>query len=233
MTDDRGVYRIFGLAAGSYRVVAASGLDQLGSGTSQHATSAAEVQWAEAQLAAGRMSGIALSTPPPYGHAVAYSPVYFPGTADPSAAGVLELASGEERTANFALAFVPTTAVSGMTTTADGQPARGTRLTVVPKASAEMPDASLALLNGVLNFVRAGTADGSFQIGGLPPGEYTVFARGGVMPASPGSPPEPPLWGELKITATGEDLTGVVVRLQPGVTVAGTLVIRRDVTQTA
>jgi hypothetical protein len=225
VTDDRGVYRIFGLAAGRYQVVASGGLDNMGAGSDQHSTSAAEVQWAEQQLASTRMSGAPLTTPPPYGRSVAYVPTYFPGTADPSAAAPVDLASGDERTIDFALTFTPTTTLSGMTVTPAGQPAKGTRLTVIPRNSAALPDVSLALLNGVLSFVRAGTADGTFQIGGLPPGEYTIVARGAVSPATPGSQPDPPLWGELRITATGTDQSGLEIRLQPGVTVSGSVAI--------
>ena len=103
-TDAQGFYRASGLAAGDYYICAfpndgfrilISDLYRPG-GPELHQVEPAELQWAMQQLrSAGAGAPVVTSAPPtgaaatapPPSPAVAYGPVYFPGTSDPGAAG--------------------------------------------------------------------------------------------------------------------------------------------------
>jgi hypothetical protein len=78
---------------------------------------------------------------------------------------------------------------------------------------------------------------GKFTIAALKPGEYTLSARA-VPPGPAGAPAAPPapggsggpmppatmsLWAMTDITVSGADQSGVVLRLEPGMTVTGKL----------
>src|SRR5690606_14310779 len=99
-TDDRGRYRVYGLPAGDYVVqVRPSGfLAGVPAGTTDAPqTTASEVSWAQevARLRAGRTTSTAAG--PAHGRTMAYAPVVFPGSADPSRASIVSIAAGEER----------------------------------------------------------------------------------------------------------------------------------------
>jgi hypothetical protein len=108
-TDDRGIYRMFGLAPGSYlvsvqpRFVAGpSGL----AGWDMAQATEAEYRAAAAPAGAGPM--------PPPGPSVIFAPVIFPGVADESAAVPIALSAGEERTGvDMQLQLVATAKVAG------------------------------------------------------------------------------------------------------------------------
>src|SRR5262245_10575682 len=123
VTDDRGTYRVFGLAPGDYLVSALP--PDLGTGVGYGRGQAvdilgvtdAEVKWARSQTAAGR------APMPPPGRTVRYAPVFHPGTTDVSAAVPVSITVGEERSGiGFALQVVPTVRIAGTIIDAGGQP---------------------------------------------------------------------------------------------------------------
>jgi hypothetical protein len=217
MVDDRGVYRLYGLAPGNYVIT-----------TQQFSTTAsemrvmtpAEVDWA-AQQFRGAPAG-ALISPPPQPRPVGYAPVYFPGTTDPLAATVVTVAAGEERTGvDFSLPLVPVARLEGTVLGPGGQPPLNTQVTITASGgvTAVRPTSTSA----------RPSPDGKFAATGVAPGRYTVIARGmmagGAPAAAPaggrGAPPGPPMWGSLDVEVDGRDLTDLVIALQPGVTVSG------------
>jgi hypothetical protein len=63
-------------------------------------------------------------------------------------------------------------------------------------------------------------ADGHFAFGGVPPGHYVLSASSWIPPAVP----ESTLWASTEVSVNGEDVSGVVLSLAPGVRLAGRVV---------
>jgi hypothetical protein len=216
VTDDRGIYRIFGLAAGEYLV---EGVPYMPVNDVQ-VLSDAEVKRALSSL---RESGVFRSKPgiqpapaalPPAEprKSVALAPVFYPGTTVSDRARTIELVAGEERAAvDFALDYVPTATVSGLVS-------EGASITLLPS-----PQSSISINN--VRGTRAGV-DGRFTFASIPPGEYIVIARGYPPTARVTSTGPPPLAeaAQTQIVVTGDDIAGVSLLLQPGVTLRGRLV---------
>lgn len=208
-TDDRGVYRLYGLAAGEYLVGAATRV----TGTDLRRVTDAELQWAE------RPSS---SPPPAEGPVVGSAPIYYPGTADAATATLLRLNAGEELAAvDFAIGYVRTARVSGRVEMPDGSVPRTVQLNFIN-------DERLIGM-GMSPFARV-SPDGTFATASVPPGRYTLIARAapnaapgpqGPRAGGRGGAPAMSLWAMRDIILTGQDVTGVVVTLAPGLTVSG------------
>jgi hypothetical protein len=63
-------------------------------------------------------------------------------------------------------------------------------------------------------------ADGRFSIDGVPPGHYTLLASSWIPPASPDGSPVV-LSASTDFALNGEDISGVVLTLTPGIRLAG------------
>ena len=248
-TDDRGVYRIFGLQPGNYLVSATTNtvladLRQLTNDDWQAAQNDAR------QPPGARGSGAAMAAD---GRPVGYSPVYYPGTPNVAEATPVTVAAAQEVQAiDFALRLVPTARIDGMTVAAtDGRPVSGVTMMVFSGD------------NTVTGTVAAITtrADGTFSTQYLPPGRYTLQARATAVtrdmqeaatrqfviaqetywqaaavgaPLPPPPPPPPPpvppnttssprpaLFAEHVVDVYGENITGLQLVLQEGATVSG------------
>jgi len=215
-TDDRGIYRIFGLAPGEYLV---GGVPRLALNDVQ-VLSDAEVKRALASVlensAFRTRPGIAPAPPslpkPEPRASVTLAATYYPGTTVAARARTIQLAAGEERPAiDFRLDYVPTVTVSGMVSE--------------PAAITLMPSAQTGLPISVMRGTSAG-ADGRFTLTGIVPGEYIVLAR--VFPVGPtprsSGPPALAKAAQTEIFVNGEDVAGVSLALLPGLTISGRLV---------
>lgn len=172
-TDDRGMYRIFGLAPGDYMVSAAGAvLSSFGNGIRQ--VTAAELRWADQGM--GPSAAAALGPPPEAGPPLTYSTVYYPGTTDASGAVTITLGPNEDRGAvDFPTPLVPTAKLTGVVADADGRPMQGAQVQVQRKQSAETTN---DLLFAMIGQSGARTnAEGQFTIAGITPGGYTLTAR--------------------------------------------------------
>jgi len=219
-TDDRGVYRIYGLRAGEYYIQASP----TSSGSGGRATSAAEIEWAQrAVAAAGGIPG----APPPPGQSMALAPVFFPGTPDPATAIPITLKAGEERTGvDFAIAFVPTATVSGVIRGPDGSPPK------LAQASMLRPNALVS--TGNTFFIRP-DAEGRFTVSNVAPGDYVLAARGSMQSSTDPAPgpmaiASMPLWAMTDVAVSGQDISGLELKLAPGLTVSGKLVFQSEKT---
>jgi hypothetical protein len=155
VTDDRGVYRIYGLAPGDYFVGAAAR-----SGGPNAPSS--ELRLIDERLRSER--------------SVAFASTYFPGTSIATQAAPITLGAGEERDGvDFALQLVPTARVEGSVTSPDGSPApAGTLVNLNAGVESTFPG------SGIAGFRSTRTApDGAFSFVDVSPGTYTVIARGG------------------------------------------------------
>jgi hypothetical protein len=234
-TNERGEFRIFGLEPGTYVI---SARPAAGGSSEIHAFADAEVDAALAALRRRVASGPP-GQPPADGATPApqsfdYAPIYYPGTTVLAQATAITLAAGVEQTGlDFALQRVPTAFVEGIVMRPDGQPAPNTTLqmtAVVPSG----PFASEPPLQ--LNTTSA--ADGSFRINQVTPGPYQLIARGSAA-SPPGRPPAgglvmpdgpsaSSLWAVHDLSVSGADVRGVVLTLQPGVTMSGRVVFESE-----
>jgi hypothetical protein len=197
-TDDRGVYRVYGLPPGDYVV---------GAGPSESALSVEEAQvTTDLDLRHAHASGT--GAPPPE-RRVAFASTYYPGTTVALQASPITLRPGEERTdIDFALRFVATARIEGALTMPDGSPAPSsaqlTLLAIGPTAFAG------SSFDG-LKTTRPG-GDGTFAFSGVTPGVYTLLAR----LASPAV-----LWAASQFAVEGEPMSGLNLSLQPALSIAG------------
>ena len=213
-TDDRGIYRVYGLPPDDYYVVVSATIGTLRSGSDMTEITAQQMEWAQRQL---RATGSAPAPPPPpAGPAVDNAPVFSPGVSTQASASVISLKAGEERSGvDTVLAMIPTAKLTGSVVMPDGIPPTNVLVNVVAHDS----------IPGI-PFSGFGSArldkDGKFVSAGLPPGDYTVTARvspGGRGAAAPGAQ----LFGMTTVSINGSDVN-TIVRLESGATVSGRLV---------
>ncbi len=233
-SDDRGIYRVHGLPAGSYVISVTPSV------SGSRLTTAAEVEWVQRSGAVGAGGG----TAPTPGAMVTYAPVYAPGTTDLERATTVTLRAGDERSGvDVTLELVRTSEVRGRVQRADGGPVSLVQVLPVPQGSAVVGPAGPS--------VRAAGVDanGEFVLNGLLPGRYTITARassaapaargaraGGAPSAAPaaaragGPPAGPDLFAIEEITVTGDPINGLSLVLQPGLKLAGRLVFEATTT---
>jgi hypothetical protein len=197
VTDDRGVYRIYGIPAGDYFISAVPNVRQgivVPSGTIQM-----------------MQRDNTLSRP------VVLSPVLHPGVSDIARAVRVPVRAGEERAGiDVQLEYAPLATVSGTVSAPIGwSPARVTLWRT--EETALPPSGPVA------------TADdrGHFEIRGVPPGTYRVSARSiqNTGLSGRGSMVTGDVqYASAEIVVNGEDLDGVALSLQPGLTLGGAVV---------
>jgi len=206
-TDDRGIYRIFGLAPGNYLVSLQTRFEF---GDMAQATEA-EYRAAAAPPGSGSM--------PAAGPSVILAPVIFPGVADEAAALPVALSAGEERTGiDMPMQLIATAKVAGTLLGVSGLP--------MISAIGMFPRASTILANQSprAGSENRGALDGAFSITGVAPGTYQLLALAAPLLANGQPPPGPSLWAMTEIQVTGKDVTGLTLSLQPMLKVSGTLV---------
>jgi hypothetical protein len=216
VTDDRGIYRAYGLQPGSYLVAAAppgvmtgaSEVRQLS--TSEMQTAMADLRQpatARAATPASPGGGPSAAPPEPVGRQVGYASVYYPGTLNLVEASAVGVAAGQELTnVDIPMRIVPTARVEGTVVGPDGRPFNGAQLMMVPADMGEFTSAASSSVRMM--------GEGKFVVPNVAPGRYTISARstgrggdvmmmGGGMgggtfvmrapaPASAGGPPPPP-----------------------------------------
>ena len=223
LTDDQGVYRVFGLMPADYVIVAT-----LRSGPSTalmdlRRITADEVSQA---LASGRAGAAPAAPNRQQPQLVGYAPVYFPGTPDLSRATSVKLAAAEEKGGlNITLDVVPTARIDVVPTVPDN----GNRqsLQVYLMARQATPAGAAGMTTGRRD------ADGHVIFNGVTPGNYTAIARAALTGAAPAPAPGPAggrgaasalppltLYASEDVTVEGRDLV-LALDLKPGLTVSG------------
>jgi hypothetical protein len=213
VTDDRGVYRIAGLAPGDYLVSAVPRDTVSAAAATAEALRDRQAQITAAAKAGGDVPPFLGATPPALG-STGYVPVYFPGTASgASSAAVTVGPSLEVSGIDMRLQVMQTASVSGAISSAEG---------VIPQSRLQLIDRSMPL-NGVGIWFRDMRADGSFSFHGLVPGPYLLKAFGtpGGKPGMAGGE----MWGSTEITVDARGVSDVNLRMQRGVTVTGSVAL--------
>ena len=276
-TDDRGIYRIFGLQPGDYIVNALPRNSNLGD-LQQSIRSEIEslLQQAQALNAAGGGDGGGGGRagrgggPPDQAmlgrggrgqalleqanalqqqlqqpeQAVAYAPVFYPGTTAPNTATTVALGVGDERGGiDFQLQLVPTARVEGTVITPEGMQPQNLQISLVA-----LGDGGTAAVPG-MGASSTRVNQGKFQFSAVNPGQYRLTARAPIRATDPataqttaaqnaaagrggqafggrGGPGGPGqitqvLWASTDITVNGQNITDISLALQPGMTIRG------------
>jgi hypothetical protein len=221
MTDDRGMYRMFGLTPGQYLIVAT--IVTIGPSGQIGVRSTADVDALLATLrssgrgsSAGHAAGPSRSpnAPPPYG----YAPIYYPGTPVAAEAARVAVAAAEERDGlDFTLSLVPAATVEGTISDPSGAIPTGAQLTLT--ATGPMVP-SLGMQRGLSQ--QPGPL-GQFKFIGVTPGDYAITGR--MMPRLQPGETAPAvastLWATADVHVNGQDVSGIALVLQPGMTLSG------------
>ena len=222
-TDDRGIYRLFGLPAGDYVIVAqprgaARASDVAGLRVQSDVDIRAALGEVRAQSTPSRPGIPAAPTPRPAPEPlpqrlVSLASVYFPGTSLAHRAAVVTVRHGEVRTGvDFDLEYVATSTIDGIVS---APPGTGRIALSLANADREAPTEQV-------RSTSAGT-DGRFTFRGVPPGRYVLSARSLPTMARDAAPPVS-LWAATELVVQGDDVTGVTLPLQPAATISGRLV---------
>lgn len=240
-TDDRGIYRVPLLVPGEYIVsavpsnsaeqeVLAAMKSKLESAVAAVRNGAAD----EAMVAQAKMAMAAESQSNAPAITSGYAPVYYPGTTAVSQAVSVNVEVGQERAGvDLQLQIVPMARVTGTVLGQDPSAKGAAMLTLV--------DTAAPALTSISRTARAG-ADGRFTFTGVPPGQYTLFARTQQIvtveklgPAMPDASAKaltlvtamansgPAMWGSADVSVDGAAPIDVPITLQRAMTVSGDL----------
>ena len=219
--DDRGEYRIYGLAPGTYVVSAAPRGGATPPGTEVQVLTDAEIRRALSEVKAQNVAARpGMISPAPQaaraadvpGGGVALTPIYFPGTASEKQATRLTLAAGQVRSGiDLELAFVRASTIEGFVPAPPGA-----------RVQVFLGNAEGTSLNQTMRMSAASGDDGRFMFRSLTPGHYAISARAFSATARPGaSPAESVAYGRTEVIVAGEDITGISIALRPALTISG------------
>jgi hypothetical protein len=208
-SDDRGEFRVWGLNPGDYYVNATA--RNFGGGRFGFGRGGFGGRGGPFGPAAGGQDGE---------DELGYAPTYFPGVASVAEARAISLdISQEVDNIDFGIQLVHTARISGTVSNPDGSPSSSGNVMVMPETAAGG--------RGQIGMAYGGRIqwDGSFAVANVAPGRYTIRARGNDT--------DPPMFAEQPISVNGGDVSGVVVILQPGATIGGTVAFQSSGIQTS
>ena len=251
-TDDRGIYRVYGLQPGEY-VVAATPRNTSNPGdvarvelatTLARTEALAQTDAAAARELQERVSELQVRAANSEEPMSGYAAVYYPGTTAPASAATVIVGVSEEKMGiDFGLQSVPLARVEGVVVTTTGQAAQNIQVSLV-NLGHEVP--------GIGNPSARPDRDGRFRLTNVPPGQYMVVARGtlgGQRPATPAPATPAPttpaaraqivaeraeavrLWAMADVSVDGRNQSNLVLTLQPGMSISGRLVFEGALTQ--
>ena len=219
-TDDRGAYRIFGLAEGAYIVGV---MPRPGDRAELQMLSQAEIRTALAEVRQGLVASRPGMPPPPPredGEAalprrsVSLTPIFFPGTPMQERAMPVAVRAGEVRHGvNIDVELVPTSTV-------EGSVSGGAGMRVQVLMTNELPGVGQRVLS------TTPPDDGRFSFRAIPPGTYSIVARAFPSGArTDATPNQTNLWAQASVLVAGEDVTGLSLTLRPALTISGRTVL--------
>jgi len=227
-TDDRGEYRHYGLPPGAYVVAAAP--PAIGAASGFRVTSPADIQWAtqSGQPAQPGTTAVTAAGPPPAQAIYGYEPTYYPGVSDPTAATMVTVAPGEERTGiDLTVRQITTARIQGSVVRNDGLPVIGAQIALMREGDSVSVSSQLDT-----GGTRASVdARGQFTLPSVRPGRYVLTARAASRPPERQTGPvaggmttmQNPmdLWAMAPVTIDGQNIDGLSLMLQPGINITG------------
>lgn len=218
VTDDRGVYRIYGLAAGDYAIAAPARLSGSGNRDVLMMTDAAIRRGLDELKQTGRPSmstsdeTSAASVADTDAPRVGYAPVFYPGTTAPSQAAMIKVAQGEERReVDFQMQYVPVSAIRGTVLGGDRVYSGSTTVHLIANGPAVLAG------TGHDGRTAAVARDGTFAFSNVAPGPYTLIARATRAPGLG----EAAWWASTEVIADGQSEQELTLALQPALTLSG------------
>ena len=236
VTDDRGVYRVYGLAPGSYIVsVSSSGMRE-----QFRQVTAEQVQWASALSSSGTLAAAAEPPPPPPPSSPSsFSSVFYPGTAVAADAQPVAVEAGQERLGvDFGIMLVPTAEIRGRLVDEQGRPQPNQSVSLRAPAATPM---GLEFIESIGTGSGRTGPDGTFTLTAVKPGRYTLSARATIKTGNePAVTPQANAMGEAlamfglggggthwaseDITVAGRDITDLTLVLKPSLSVTGKVI---------
>jgi hypothetical protein len=202
-TDDRGVFRAYGLMPGQYLI-------RTGGGGATRVVTQEEID--RALRPAGSPGGAMLSSPPQFSRALSY----YGNTLSLSDAIAITLAAGDERAdIDIVSQLTRSARVEGVAIAPDGQPASN--------ISVGIASVSAGALHSSMGIVRA-DANGRFVIPALPSGRWMLFGR--AAPPNMPSDSNFPWWGRTEFVVADQHVSGVVLAFTAGSTVSGRIAFK-------
>jgi hypothetical protein len=146
-------------------------------------------------------------------------------------AGIVTVSVGEERSGvDFQLQLVPNSRVEGTLLLPDGAPVTSGTIMMVATGQASPTGFEF----GGMRSARPDN-EGRFSFSGVAPGQYTILSRGSPPGAPPAPPPPtaglpgmgrtPPLWAATEVAVEGQNITGLTLTLQQGMTISGKIIL--------
>jgi protocatechuate 3,4-dioxygenase beta subunit len=249
-TDDRGVYRIFGLQPGEYLVSATPRNINNQPALAERAAMESVAQRIAAVSARGaapqaqalierlaEMKAEMATVTADDEQSTGYAPVYYPGTTSIANAAAIAVGPAEEKSGvDFQYQVVPVARIEGIVTSSAVQLPSNVQITLVG-AGYNSPG---------LNQGARADAQGTFRLQNVAPGQYTLIARATIGAGREGAGAQrglplggrgeafagrgrgaaplqdaTRLWASTEVTVDGRNITNVVLTLQPGVPVTG------------
>jgi hypothetical protein len=202
-TDDKGLYRVWGLMPGEYYVNAIA----RGSGPGGGQFFGGGPGGGRGGRFAGPGAGAAAGAVEQ--EQVNYAPTYYPGVPSVEQAKPINVGLSQELLdVSFNMQLVRIARISGIVNNPDGTPVTSGTVNL-------MPDSGGGRNQIGMNFGGRIQWDGSFTIGNVAPGRYILRARGDDS--------EVPQFAAQPISVNGDDLPDVTVVLSAGATITGTI----------
>jgi protocatechuate 3,4-dioxygenase beta subunit len=211
ITDDRGMYRLYGLPPGEYVVAATPRLmvtGEIRAMTDGEVRAAIQAAQQPPAAVAGRAGGAA---PPPVEPreylTVGFTPVFYPGTTFAASAASVVLGAGDERQSiDFQLQLVRTAKIEGTIITPPGIPPQSVQLVM----TAVGPSVAAGALPMSLISRATPGPDGKFSYTSVTPGQYTISARATQPPpgAAPGTPGAQPMGRRMTAFVRADSTAG-------------------------
>ena len=201
-SDDRGQYRIFGLAPGDYIVDATAVDPSMGAG----GLGAIIANFAGR---GGRGGAIAFGAPPD-SEPTGYAETYYPGVMDSTTAGKVTVGPAQEvSSVDFQVQLVAFATVRGLVGGADANPAS---VMLVPEDANGHTVPGASVLRGRVE------RGGGFMVSNVPPGRYLAVARSGGRQDDPKA-------GLQTVVVNGQDIDNLGIVLLPGVSMSGNITV--------
>ena len=204
-TDDKGMYRVWGLMPGEYYVNA---IARGGGGGGPFGGPGGPGGFG----GRGGRGGAPGAGPggAPDQEQINYAPTYYPGVPSVAEAKPVNVGLSQEvLDISFNMQLVRVARISGIVSNPDGTPVTSGNVNL-------MSDTGGGRGNQIgMNFGGRIQWDGAFTIGNVAPGRYILRARGDDS--------EVPQFAAQPISVTGDDLSDVIVTLSAGATISGTV----------
>ena len=214
-TDDRGIYRVFGLMPGEY-IVSATARNSATTLINAEITSSGQVIMPEGNMPM-REAGAT-------GPALGYAAAYFPGTTQPGMARVVTVGVSEEQLGvDFQLQRVSLSRVTGQVVAPAGVAATNVQMRLIDR---------LAAMPGTPQMAARATREGTFTFPAVPPGQYQLVATlslaaprpaGAEGVSSGGAGDARRLWAQADVQVDAGYAPSITLSLQDGMTVSGAL----------